>query len=197
MELPPDFRRYLLVLVIFTLGNSSDAFLILRAQVAGLSVGGVLGMLITFNLVYALISTPAGALSDRVDRRWLLAGGWGFYALVYLGFAAAGKGWQAWLLMALYGLYYGVTEGVAKAYVADLVPSERRGTAYGSFHAAVGLSALPASVLAGLLWQGLGSWPGFGPGAPFLFGAALACLAAVLLLRLPTAPAGVLDQSHQ
>ena len=179
------FLFFLVIMVIFTLGNSSDAFLILRAQTAGLSVSGVLGMMLTFNLTYALISTPAGALSDRVGRRRLLILGWILYALVYLGFARVSAGWHAWSLMAAYGLYYGLTEGVAKAFVADLVPSERRGTAYGVYNAAVGITAFPASLIAGILWQGVGSWAGFGPSAPFLFGAALATFAVVILVRLP------------
>jgi MFS family permease len=182
------FRHFLLIVVLFTLGNSSDAFLVLRAQTAGLTVSGLLGMLITFNLVYTLISTPAGALSDRVGRHRLLIGGWVFYSLVYLGFSRAAEGWQAWVLMAAYGIYYGLTEGVAKAFVADLVPAERRGTAYGIYNAAIGLTALPASFIAGFLWQGVGAWRGFGPGAPFLFGALLALVAAGLLALLPIPP---------
>lgn len=179
------FRWFLAVVVVFTLGNSSDAFLILRAQHAGLSAAGVLGMMITFNLVYALVATPAGALSDRVGRRRLLTAGWGLYALVYLGFALARTGGQAWALMAVYGVYYGVAEGAARALVADLVPAERRGTAYGVFHAAVGLAALPASLLAGVLWQGAFGWMGLGAGAPFGVGAALALLAALGLAAMP------------
>ena len=179
------FRLFLLITVLFTLGNSSDAFLILRAQTAGLSVSGVLGMMVVFNLVYTLVSTPAGALSDRVGRRKLLIAGWSLYAAVYLGFARATAGWHAWVLMAAYGIYYGLTEGVAKAFVADLVPSEQRGTAYGVYNASIGITAFPASLLAGLLWQGVAGWNGFGPSAPFLFGAALALLAAVFMAQLP------------
>jgi MFS family permease len=100
---------------------------------------------------------------------------------VYLGFALAGAGWQVWLLYALYGVYYGMTEGVAKALVADVVRPEQHGTAYGVFNAAIGVTAFPASLIAGLLWQGLGAWTGFGPAAPFVFGAGLALLAALLL----------------
>ena len=174
------FRRFLLVLVLFTLGNSADAFLILRAQERGLSVLGILGMLISFNLVYTVLSGPLGSLSDRIGRRKLIIGGWLFYALLYLGFGLATAVWQIILFYILYGVYYGAVEGTARAYVADIVPQEQRGTAYGLYHAAVGLAALPASLIAGLLWQGVGSWAGFGPGAPFFFGAGLAMTAVLL-----------------
>jgi MFS family permease len=180
--LPHRFKVFLLVMIVFTLGNSSDAFLILRAQTVGLPLVGILGMLISFNLVYAVASGPAGALSDRLGRRRLLLGGWLIYGAIYLGFTGVTSGWQAWTLMTLYGLYYALTEGVAKAFVADLVPSEQRGRAYGLFNAAIGLSALPASLIAGVLWQGLGPWQGFGPAAPFFFGAVMALLATVLAL---------------
>jgi len=183
--LDPAFRRFLLVIILFTLGNSSDAFLILRAENAGLTVSGILGMMLTFNLVYALASSPAGALSDRIGRRKLLTAGWIVYALVYLGFAFASSGSQTWALMAVYGLYNGLTEGTAKAYVADLVPAAQRGTAFGVFHAAVGFTAFPASLAAGILWQGAGSWAGWGPPAPFIFGASLALLAVLILNASP------------
>ncbi len=181
------FRLFLGIVVLFTLGNSSDAFLILRAQNVGLSVPGVLGMMMTFNLIYALGSSPAGALSDRVGRKRLLVGGWLLYGVVYLGFGRAIAGWQAWAWMAVYGLYYALTDGVARAFVADLVPPDRRGTAYGVYNAAIGLAAFPASLIAGLLWQGLGAWPGFGPSAPFMFAAALALASSVLLALVPPA----------
>ena len=177
----PRFRGFLLILVLFTLGNSSDAFLILRAQERGLSVLAVMGALLTLNLVYTLVSGPAGMLSDRIGRRRVIVSGWVLYGLVYLGFALAGSGWQVWMLYALYGMYYGVTEGTARALVADMVRPDQRGTAYGLFNAVVGVTALPASVLAGLLWRGLGTWGGFGASAPFLFGATLALLAAALM----------------
>ncbi len=182
------FRSFLGIMLIFTLGNSSDAFLILRAQNAGLSVAGVLGMMLVFNLVYAGLSGPAGSLSDRWGRKGMLAAGWGVYVLVYAGFAAANAAWQVVALMAVYGVYYGLTEGVAKAFVADLVRPEHRGTAYGIYHAAIGLMALPASLVAGVLWQGFGTWTGLGPSAPFWFGAALALMATGLLASLRTPP---------
>ncbi len=168
------FRWFLLAVVVFTLGNSADAFVILRAQDRGLSVAGILGMLLTFNLVYAILSGPAGALSDRIGRRRLILGGWTVYGVLYLGFGLAAEAWQMWVLYTFYGVYYAATEGAAKALVADLVPAERRGTAYGVYNAAVGIMALPASVIAGVLWQGALGWDGFGASAPFLFGAILA-----------------------
>jgi MFS family permease len=173
------------IMILFTLGNSSDAFLILRAQDVGLSVSSVLAMMLTFNLVYAAVATPAGALSDRFGRKRMLLLGWSIYVLTYLGFALATAGWHAWLLMLVYGAYYGLTEGAAKALVADLVPAEARGTAYGVFNAAIGLTALPASLAAGILWQGIGGWGGLGASAPFAFGAGMAFLAAILLSLLP------------
>lgn len=178
------FRNYILIMALFTLGNSSDAFLILRAKTTGLSVVNILAMMMAFSLIYTITSTPAGALSDRVGRKRVLLIGWVLYVAVYLGFARASAGWHAWALMALYGVYYGLTEGVARAFVADLVPAHLRGTAYGILHAVVGLIALPASIIAGVLWQGIGAWSGFGPGAPFLFGAGAAFLASIALSRL-------------
>lgn len=177
-------RRFLLFLVIvgiFDLGNSSDAFLVLRAQERGLNVTGILGMLVTFNFVYTFVSTPAGTLSDRIGRRRVLVGGWLVYAAIYLGFALAGAGWHVWALYAVYGVYYGLSYGTAKAMVADLVPETLRGTAYGTYNAVLGILDFPASLVAGILWQGIGKWDGFGPSAPFYFGAALALTAAGLM----------------
>jgi MFS family permease len=177
------FAVFLGIVAIFELGNSSDAFLVLRAQERGLSVMGILAVLAGFNLVYALVSVPAGRLSDRVGRRPVLVAGWALYALVYLGFALADAPWHSAILYALYGAQYGLTAGSAKAMVADLVPAHLRGTAYGGYNATVGLLDLPASILAGVLWQGVGSWSGLGPAAPFVLGAALAGVAAIALWR--------------
>ncbi len=177
------FKAFLLVVVLFTLGNSSDSFILLRGQERGLSVLGVMGMALTFNLVYTLFAGPLGAWSDKVGRRRLILGGWLTYGLVYLGFAFARQGWQVWALFGLYGLYYAATEGVAKALVADLTPEAQRGTAYGWFNAVIGITALPASLLAGILWQGVGAWSGRGASAPFYFGAVMALLAGLLFWK--------------
>jgi MFS family permease len=182
----PRFKAFLVIVILFTLGNSSDAFLLLRARNVGLSVFQVMLMLVAFNFIYTALSPPAGALSDRIGRNRLIVAGWVVYGLIYLGFGAAKAGWQIWALYAAYGIYYGLVEGTAKALVADIVPADKRGTAYGVYNAAVGLAAFPASFIAGLLWQGIGGWQGFGPSAPFYFGAALALTAvALLILWLP------------
>ncbi len=178
------FRRFLVVMALFTLGNSTDAFLVLRAQSGGMSVLAILVLLAGFNLVYTVLSGPAGALSDRIGRRKVMIGGWLLYALVYLGFAWADQTWQFALLYGFYGAYYALTAGVAKAFVADLTPDpERRGTAYGAFNGVIGLTLLPASVIAGVLWEGVGAWPGFGPTAPFIFGSGLSLISVVLMWR--------------
>jgi MFS family permease len=175
------FSIFLIIVSVFTLGNSSDAFLVLRAQNLGISVIGILMMLAVFNLIYALVSTPAGSLSDRVGRRRLIVGGWLVYAAIYYGFALAQQGWQIWFLYVVYGFYYGMAYGTANAMVADLVPEDLRGTAYGTYNAIIGILAFPSSLIAGLLWQGAGSWSGFGPSAPFLFGGSLALIAALMM----------------
>ncbi|MBF8267024.1 MAG: major facilitator family transporter [Dehalococcoidia bacterium] len=179
---PVSFKLFLGIMMLFTLGNSSDAFLILRAQNLGLPLVYILLLLAAFNLVYASLSVPLGILSDRIGRRRVILGGWVAYALIYLGFALAGAAWQVVFLFLAYGVYYAATEGVARALVSDLVPAERRGSAYGLYHTAVGITAFPASLIAGALWQT------FNPSVPFFFGAALAGLAA-LLLWLTVAPA--------
>ena len=167
------FWIFLGIIFLFTLGNSSDAFLILRAQDLGNPVLTILLMLVLFNFVYASLSTPAGILSDKLGRRRIILLGWLIYTLVYLGFAMASVSWQVWLLFGFYGVYYGLAEGVARAFVADLVPEEKRGTAYGLFHGIVGVTLLPASLIAGYLWQVVN------PAAPFFFGAIMAFLAMI------------------
>ena len=176
------FTIFLIIVSIFTLGNSSDGFLVLRAQNLGVSVVGILIMLAAYNLVIALIATSAGSWSDRIGRRRLIIGGWLVYAAIYFGFALAQSAWHVWVLYIVYGVYYALAFGTANAMVADLVPENMRGTAYGTYHAVIGLLAFPSSLIAGILWQGVGSWQGFGPSAPFIFGGALALIAALLML---------------
>ena len=182
--MPLAFRRFLLIFALFTLGNSADAFIILRAQERGLTVLGVLATLLAFNAVYTVVAGPAGRLSDRIGRPRLILAGWGVYFAIYLGLALAGAAWQVVALFVAYGAYHGLVEGNARAFVADLAGAEGRGAAYGLYHAVVGLLALPASLIGGILWQGVGGWAGFGPSAPFLFGAILAGAAALLFAVL-------------
>ena len=178
-EMDNRFWRFIAVLTVFMLGNSSDAFLMLRAQTIGFSTIEIFLVVAAFSLVVALTSTKGGMLSVTLGRRGLIIAGWLLYALIYFGFAFASERWHIWILYAGYGLYYGAFLGASSAVVADLVSERLRGTAYGIFNAAVGVTALPASIIAGLLWD----W--YGPSAPFLFGAALAILATFGLLLIP------------
>lgn len=174
------FRLTLLAVALFTLGNSADAFIVLLAQARGASVLTTLWMVLLFNGVYTLFAQPFGRLSDRIGRLRVIRFGWGFYALIYLGFALSRNVWQIGVLWALYGLYYAMTEGALKALVADLTPSAQRGAGYGWLNGTIGLMALPASLLAGWLWQAIA------PSAAFLCGALLAGAALLLLTRVQT-----------
>ncbi len=172
------FKVFLAIMAVFTLGNSSDFFVILRAQNIEAPLIQVVLMLVLLNVTYAAVSLPAGMLSDRLGRRKVIALGWFIYALVYLGFALVSNIWQIWLLFACYGIYYGIVEGVARAFVADMVVEEKRGTAYGLYHGVVGLTLLPASLIAGWLWDTVN------PAAPFYFGAGLAFIAMLGMMAL-------------
>ena len=169
-------RRFIIFITIvglFNLGQSSNFFVILRAQNLDVPVIQTVLMLVLYNIVYAAISLPAGVLSDKVGRKWVITIGWAVYAVVYVGFALAAQMWQVWVLFIGYGIYSGISEGVARAFVADLVPAEKRGTAYGLYYGVVGVALLPASVLAGYLWQAVN------PSSAFYFGAVLAFLAVI------------------
>jgi len=170
------FKLFLLASAIFALGNSSDAFLILRAKDLGLSAFAAVFAYVIFNTVYALLSIPVGILSDRIGRRRIIAGGFIIFSLVYLGFALAGGSAAVWPLFALYGVYMAMTEGVGKAFAADMAPSHARGTALGTLYTITGILAFFSSLVAGLLWDLLS------PGAPFLFGAVASLLATLVLL---------------
>jgi MFS family permease len=184
-NLPAAYRRYLLVVGLFTLGNASDAFLILRAVDAGVPAAYVPLLWGAFHLVKSSLSAPAGALSDRWDRRKMVVAGWMVYAATYAAWGlASGPAWMAGLFL-VYGLYAAATEGVERALVADFVSPERRGTAYGWFHLVVGISALPASVLFGVLYNWRGAAAAFGVSA----GLALVSSVLLLSLKIPTRPA--------
>ena len=172
------FWRYLAVLVLFTLGNSTDAFLLLRASQLGVSAATIPLLWAALHVVKSATSIPAGAWSDRVGRRTMIAAGWLWYALVYLGFALASSMWHAWALFIAYGLFFGLTEAVERALVADLVPAARRGTAFGWYNGVIGAAVLPASVVFGLLWDWRGS------AFAFTVGAAAAAVASVALVAV-------------
>jgi MFS family permease len=161
---------------LFSLGNSSDLFLILRAQNLGVRAALAPGLGLLFNLVYTSLSWPAGKLSDRIPRRTLVVFGYFTYAAVYLGFSLVRGPQWVWFLFAAYGTYYAMTEGVLRAWIADLVPSSSRGSVFGVFNWLVGVAALPASLMAGWLWRH------YSPAAPFFVSALLSLAAALLLL---------------
>ena len=180
-------RRYLLVLFLFTLGNSSDTFLLLKAGTLGVPAFRIPLLWAFFSAVKMVSSMPFGSLSDRVGRRGVIVAGWCVYSLSYLGFGFSASELQIWLLFAFYGLFYGLTEGVEKAFLADMADPALRGAAFGWYNFAVGAGAFPASLIFGLIWERSGSV------APFVFGAALSGVAALLLLILvprPGDPAG-------
>jgi len=172
-KLGRPFWTFLGLLLLFTLGNSTDAFLLLRAAQLGVATAWIPILWALLQGVKALANTPAGILSDRIGRTPLLVAGWLVYALVYLGLGQASAPWQAWALFALYGLYFGFTEGVEKALVADLAPERARGSAFGWYNLSLGLGALPASLLFGALWEWRGSAFAFGAGALLALSAAL------------------------
>jgi MFS family permease len=173
------FAGFLIVMLIFTLGNSSDAFLILRANDVGIQPVVIPLIIAAFNLVSALAAIPAGKLSDRIGRRKAITIGWAIYAVTYMGFALVKAPWMVWGLYMLYGLYYAFTEGSGKAMVAELVPEANRGAAFGLYNASIGVMALPASLIAGALWQRVSSV------APFAFGAIVALIAFFALWFIP------------
>lgn len=180
LPLGARFWRVLGVIFVFTLGNSTDAFLLLRANQLGVAVALAPILWAALHVVKSLSSTPGGALSDRIGRRPTLIMGWTLYALVYFGFARATAAWHAWALFGVYGLFFGLTEGAERALMADLVIPERRGTAFGWYNLAIGLGALPASLLFGWVWDHAGA-----PVA-FIMGASLALAAAIgMLLVVP------------
>jgi MFS family permease len=180
-EFDGNFKRFLVVIALFTLSNSTDAFLLLRAGEAGISppMLPILWMVLHFSKVVS--SLIGGSLSDKFGRKKLIFSGWIVYALVYLGFAFVNEAWQAWALFLIYGVYFGLTEGAEKALVADLVPAKKRGTAFGLYNLAFGISVFPASLLLGGIW----SW--FGASTAFIFSAGLSICAAVFLLTIKTA----------
>lgn len=180
--LPRSFWLTMLPILVFTLGNSTDAFLLLRASQLGVPTALIPLIWVLLHFVKSASSTPAGALSDRVGRRPLIVAGWVLYAAVYAAFSLATDAWHAWALFGVYGVVFGLTEGTEKALVADLVPAMRRGTAFGWYQATVGVAALPASIMFGVVWDRYGSPAAFG------MGAGLAVVAAVIMSLVVLTP---------
>ena len=176
------FWKVMGVILLFTLGNSTDAFLLLRAQQLGVPIALAPILWAFLHIVKSASSVPGGALSDRVGRKPLLVAGWLLYAIVYFAFGRASAAWHAWALFGIYGIFFGLTEGTERAMVTDIVPSTRRGTAFGWYNLTIGLGALPASIVFGALWDRYGSH------AAFDFGAALALAAAVGISVIVIAP---------
>jgi MFS family permease len=181
---PRGFLGFLVVLVLFTLGNASDAFLLLRARELGVAVALIPILWGALHVSKVVWNVVGGALADRLGARPSLMVGWAVYAVTYAGFALAGAAWQVWALMGLYGLYYGLTEPAEKTLVAALAPASARARSFGAYHFAIGIAALPASVLFGAVWQ---RW---GADVAFFLGAALAAVAALLVPAVlrPSAP---------
>lgn len=170
--LDKKLRYFIIITFLFNLGNSSNQFLLVRAGTSGFSPEQVILLYLLMNLTYFVISYPAGVISDIIGRRSLLVAGYALYGLVYLGFGFASFAWQFVALFAVYGLYTGVTDGIEKALLADIAPADQRATVYGLHAMAVGVALLPASLIAGLLWDV------FGAAAPFWFGGVTGLLAA-------------------
>ena len=191
-ELDPAYQQFLGIAFLFNLGNSSDAFLILRAHHFGFDNQTLLWLYAAFNLVEAILGYKAGSLSDKVGRRPLIVAGYSIFALVYLGFAVVNKATALaiWPLFLLYGGYYTLTQGSQRAFAADFADPARRGAQIGAYHTVVGLALLPASILAGLLYQ----WR---QPAPFYLGACTAVACALLLLTLPREQADTVQTSIQ
>jgi MFS family permease len=173
-----NFKRFLFLVALFTLSNSSDAFLLLRARTAGVSVVALPLLWATLHVSKVVSSLYGGDLSDRLGRRRLIVSGWILYAAVYAGFAFVSNAYSVWVLFVIYGIYFGFAEGAEKALVADLVPTDKRGTAFGLYNLAFGITVLPASLLMGALWD----WRG--PRTAFIVSALLGSTAAILLLLL-------------
>ncbi|HWR54636.1 MAG TPA: MFS transporter [Bryobacteraceae bacterium] len=171
----PEYRSFLLVMLLFTLGNSSDVFLILRARQLGLTPTDIVLLFAAFNATYVASAYPAGILSDRIGRRRVIVAGLAVFAVVYVGFGFAPDSRWVWPLFLLYGLYHGLTDGTSRAYIAGITPPDQRGTALGTYAMTIGIGTFPASAAAGLLWDHAG------PPAPFFVGAACAAISAVAL----------------
>jgi len=173
-----SYKFFIVVAALFSLGNSSDVFLILRAQNVGIPLAVIPLVYLVFNVVYGLGALPAGILSDRIGPKPIIFLSFILFGFIYLGFAQAGRPVHIWLLFIAYGVFMAMTEGVQKAFLATIIPQEFKATGFGLYNTLVGLAVLPASLVGGFLWDR------FGPQATFLYGSVTAWLAALLFLFL-------------
>ena len=180
--LPRPAIAFMVVIGLFSIGNSSDVFLILRAEERGVAALWIPVVYLIFNVIYALLATPAGVLADRLGQRRIIGLSFPLFAIVYAGFAMATTPWHIPILFGLYGAFMAMTEGVQKAYLATLIPPERRATGFGVFNMVMSVALLPASLIAGLLWDRVAA------SAPFWFGAATALLAWAAFSIMPRVP---------
>jgi len=168
------FKVFLIIVAIFTLGKTSDAFLVLRAQDLGVRAGIIPALYLIFNLVSASLSTPAGIMADKFGKRKMILASYLLFSLIFVGFAFAANALHAWILFGIYGIFVAINEGVQRAYVATIIKPEMKGTGYGIYHTVTGLAALPASIIGGALWQHIG------PQALFFYGTAMSLLSCIL-----------------
>ena len=170
------FKFFVLIATLFAIGNSSDVFLILRAQQIGIPILMIPVVYLVFNLVYSLSSIPAGIAADRFGRKRVILLGFILFAVLYYGFAIAKDATAIWILFAFYGLFMGLTEGIQKAFLATIIPSDFKATAFGVYNTTVGIAMFPASFIGGWLWDNVS------PSATFYFGAITAGLSAMLFV---------------
>jgi len=177
-SLDRKFRMFLVVAALFTLGKTSDAFLVLRTQDLGVRAGLIPVLYLVFNVVAAASSTHAGIIADKIGKRRMILASYVLFALIFIGFAFATSVLHAWLLFAIYGLFAAVNEGVQRAYVATIISPEMKATGYGIYHTIIGLAALPSSIIGGTLWQNVG------PQALFFYGAAMSVLSCIVFASM-------------
>jgi len=170
------FKFFVVITTLFAIGNSSDVFLILRSQQLGIPTAVIPVLYLTFNLIYSLSAFPAGMAADRFGKKRIMMIGFILFAFIYYGFAVAGSATTAWVLFGLYGIFMGLTEGVQKAFLTTIIPSDFKATAFGIYNTAIVLALFPASLIGGWLWDRVS------PSATFYYGSAMAAVSTLLFI---------------